>query len=166
MSTGRAWRVAKAWSKSAAMVGVGGGLAIDGDEADAGVGSPAADDDDVEGAGAVVGLHGPGGAALGVAGGLVGDDGGSAEGDLVVVVEDAVDAGGGEMGEGGVEVGGSAGADDVDVSVHDHVLGVGFFEDLGGSGGVVVVGLAAEEDFGVGPAEAELLDGGVDEGWG
>jgi hypothetical protein len=35
---------------------------------------------------------------------------------------------------------------------------VGLAEDLGCTGDVVVVGLAAEQDFGVAPFEAELLN--------
>ena len=62
------------------------------------------------------------------------------------------------------EVGVAAGFDDRHVAVHDDVLGVGFAEDLGGSGHVVEVGLAVEEDFGVGVAEAELLDAVADLG--
>jgi len=34
------------------------------------------------------------------------------------------------------------------------VLGVRFFEDLSGTGHVIVMGLAGEEDFGVCPFEA------------
>ena len=107
----------------------------------------AADDDDVaELLGGLAGdmdLEGPGSAAAGVAGGLVGGEGDAAEGDGVVVVEDAVNAGGGEGGGDVVaegEVGVAAGADGVGVVLHDEVPGVGFAEDLGEAANVVGVG--------------------------
>jgi hypothetical protein len=152
---------------------VGGGLGGGVDEAVVGPEGVAADDDDgAEGCGGLageMGAEGPGGAAAGVACGAVRGEGGGAEGDGVVVVEDAVDGGGGKVGDGAggaEEVGVAAGLDDRDVVGHDHEAGVGFALDLCGAAGVIEVGLAGEEDAGVAPVEAELLDGGTDLGWG
>ncbi len=150
--------------------GVGLGVAGCGDELVVVERGEAADDDDVAelrgGLAGDVDFHGPCGAAAGVAGGLVGGQGDVAEGDGVAIVEDAVDAGGGE-GSGDVvaegEVGVTAGANGVGVVLHDEVLGVGFAEDLGEAANVVGVGLAIEDDLDVGVAEAELLDAGADE---
>ena len=63
-----------------------------------------------------------------------------------------------ESAKSGIEVGRSTGLDDVDVAVHDHVLGVGLAEDLGRAGGVIVVCLAVEKDFCIGPAKAKMFD--------
>ena len=60
------------------------------------------------------------------------------------------------------EVVGVAGLDDLRIAIHDHHGRVGFAKDLCAAGGMVEVRLAVEEDAGVGPAEAELLDAGAD----
>ena len=65
------------------------GLVVD--ELVAGIDVGAADDDDVKGAAVFLLVEGPGGGALGVAGGEVRGERGAAEGDRVAVVKDAVD---------------------------------------------------------------------------
>ena len=84
-----------------------------------------------------------------------------AEGDLFAVVEDVVDLDWGKEGAGVVveeEVGAAAGLGVGDVTLHYLDLGMGQALNLGHAGDVVVVGLAVEEDFGIGEAESESLD--------
>src|SRR6185312_6152068 len=111
----------------AGLAGLGGLI----DEAVAGVDVPTANDDDVLGFAVEGGLEGPGGAAAGVAGGLMRSEGDAAESDLVVVMQDAVDMGACVELCGVGEVGFAAGLGDADVAVHDHVLRVGHAEDFG-----------------------------------
>src|ERR1700761_4717563 len=61
------------------------------------------------------------------------------------------------------EVGAAAGFDGAGVGVHNHVFGVGLFEDGGAATGVVGVSVADEENLDVGWVKAELLDAVEDE---
>jgi hypothetical protein len=133
----------------------------------------AADDDDVaEDGGWVAGqmdAEGPGGATARVAAGAVGDKCHVADRNGVAVVQDAVDVCGriGWDGAGGGEkVAAASGGGDVGVVLHDHVPGVGFAENLCGTGHVIEVGLTVEENLCVGVTEAKLLDAVFDLRWG
>ncbi len=111
MSQGRPSSTSKPWRV------VGGDLRIDlvADELVAGIDVGAADDDDVERAAGFGFVEGPGGGALGVAGGEVRGEHGAAEANRVAVVEDAIDVRGREVHDlvgGVVEVGAAAGLDD------------------------------------------------------
>jgi hypothetical protein len=135
--------------------GIGSGFAIACDEADSGIAGPSTDDDHVKGAVAVLRLHGPGGAASRVSRCLVRGEGGAAEDDSVVVVQRAIDVGGGKVWEGWIEVGLSSSLNHVDVALHDHVLRMRLSQDLRGTGGVIVVCLAVKKNLCIGPAKAE-----------
>lgn len=137
---------------------VSGGPSMAGDEWHTGIEGPSTDDDDIESAATFMRLHGPRGAAPGMSGCLVSGDGGAAQGDGVVVMQRAIHARPRKVRKGGIEVGRSTGLEDIDVAVHDHVLGVGLLKDLGCASGVIVVCLAAEEDLCICPAKAELFD--------
>ena len=105
-----------------------------------------------------MGLHGPRGAAPGMSSCLVSGDGSATQSNGVVVMQRTVHACRRKVRKGGIEVGRSTGLDYVDVAVHDHVLGMGFTQDLRRAGGVIVVCLAAEKDSCIGPPKAEMFD--------
>ncbi len=143
---------------------LGIGLVVD--ELVAGVDVGAADDDYVVGFAGFGHLHGPGGAALGVARGEVGDEDGAAEFHFIAIVQDAIDL------CGRIEkfwpaailkIGFAAGFDDGDVGIHDHVGCSGQLLDFGAAGVVVPVGVADQEDFCVFELEAELFDAGLEQ---
>jgi len=135
------------------------------DEVVAGEDVGTADDDGVQAAAAFLHWEGPGGAAFGVAGGLVGGEDCFAEGDLFAVMEGVVDLCGREL-HGGVgselEIFFAAGLDCGDVGVHDQVFCGALLLELGAAGAVVVVGVADEEGLHLMEVEAEFLDAGAD----
>ena len=152
--------------KLVAVIGGDLGIGLVGDEFVAGVDVGAADDDDVKGATVFDFVEGPGGGAFGVAGGEVRGEGDAAEGDVIAVVEDAVNMRGREA-HGFIgrvmEVGRATRLDDGNVLRHDVVFGAGETLDCCAAGAVVVVSVAYQEDFGVGELEAELFDALLDE---
>jgi len=146
---------------------VGGHVGIGGivDEVVAGENVGAAYDDRVQSAAIFCELHGPGGAALGVAGCFMGDQRRAAEFDFISVVKDAVDFRGRvekRFVVCKVEVLLAARFDVGYICVHDHVFGPGVMEDCGTACAVVVVGMADEKDLYVMPLEAEFFNGGAD----
>src|SRR5262249_38330765 len=111
--------------------------------------------------GAVFRLHGPGGAAAGVTVGLVRDKRSATQGDLLAIVEHAIDfcrriqiLGDGAI----VEVLFAAGFDDRDICVHHHVFRPGQLLDPCATSAVVKMRVADQKNFDVGKLEAQFLD--------
>src|SRR5580698_7333792 len=128
---------------------IGGHLRVLGviDEVLAWIDVGAADNDGVVTLAAIFQDCGPGGAAFGVARSFMGGEGSVTEGDRFAVVEDAADFGG-RIKElcalAKEEIGFAAGLDYGNISIHGHVFGAGFAQNLGTAGAVVVVGMADE----------------------
>ena len=158
MSQGKAFQGCEGVVEIRGNARVSGGFSMFGDERHARIERPSTDNHDVEGTATFMGLHGPRGAAPGMSSCLVSGDGSATQRNGVVVMQRTVHACRRKLRKGGIEVGRSTGLDDVDIAVHDHVLGMSFMEDLGSAGGVIVVCLAAEEDFCIGPPKAEMFD--------
>ena len=147
---------------------VSGDLRISGvvDEFIAGIHVGTADYHDVINSCAVLHLHGPRGAAFGVAGSEMGDEGRAAENHFIAIAKDAIDFGG-RIKVGGivaiVKIGAAAGFDDRDIASHDHVAGAGQFFDLGAAGIVVPMGVADEQNLNIGELEAEAFHARLDQ---
>ncbi len=126
-------------------------------EADAGIGRPTTDDDDIKRMSARMRLQRPRRAAARMASGFVRGESGAAQSDGVVILQDAIDMSGRKVRQGAIKVCISAGLENGHVASHDHEAGMGFTEHLRGASNVIEVGVADEEDFGIAPVEAELF---------
>ena len=130
-------------------------LGLDGWSED-GRGAEAAAEDDIVGFTVLLRGGGVGGAATGMAGGEVRDEGCAAEGDGVAVVQDFVD--------GMIFTAGLHGLEGGNVFRHDLDLSAGHMFGEGVALLVVAVGVVAEDDFYIGEVEAERGDGLFDGG--
>src|SRR5579875_81255 len=118
----------------------------------------ASDDDYVVGLAAVLHLHGPGGAALGVAGSEMGYQRGSAQSDFIAIVQDAVD------GMGLAARGHFAERGNVLLHGHDARAGQLFYQRVAFH--VIPVSVTAQQDFDIAEAETELFYRSANDGHG
>ncbi len=133
------------------------------DQPETGVHIPAPHDHRVERLAALFDLHRPGGATARVAGGFVRNQHGTAQLDLVSIVEHAVDFGL-RIGAFAVgEVRRAAAFHDGHVTLHHHVFRTGLLDDARAAGVVIGMRVTDQQDLDVAVFEAELRHALLDE---
>jgi hypothetical protein len=155
-----AWQSAKGAEGTNEILGLFGISGIV-DQVVAAVDTCTSKDDDVIGMAGVGDLHGPGGVTFRVSGGEVRGENSRPQRHLVAVVESTVYLDRLEVKSRLVveeEVRAATGFDCRDIGIHNLNLRVRQPFDLCRTGNVIGVGLAVEEDFGIGEAEAQGLD--------